>query len=97
MFIMWMKKEKELGVVKRFILPILSIIACGFMMFAAIYAHGITPLKESIETGSFSCPVIFYLIIFAVIMFIGLFFYSPVRNKIFKRKKKNNTEEENQN
>jgi APA family basic amino acid/polyamine antiporter len=92
MFIMWMKKEKELGIVKRFILPILSIIACGFMIFAAVYAHGITPFKAAMEKGRFSCPVIFYLIIFAVIMLIGLLFYSPVRDRIFKRRKKNNTE-----
>lgn len=88
MFIMWMKKEKELGVVKRFILPSLSILACGFMIFAAVYAHGITPLKEAISEGRFSCPVIFYLIVFAVIMLIGLLFYSPVKNKIFYRKSK---------
>ena len=92
MFIMWMKKEKELGIVKRFILPILSIIACGFMIFAAVYAHGITPFKAAMEKGRFSCPVIFYLIIFAVIMLIGLLFYSPVRDRIFKRRKKNSTE-----
>lgn len=87
MFIMWMKKEKDLGVVKRFILPILAIIACGFTIFAAIYAHGISPLKRSLAEGKFSCPVIFYLIVFAVIMLVGLFFYSPVKNKLFKKKK----------
>ena len=88
MFIMWMKKEKDLGIVKRFILPILSIIACGFMVFAAVYAHGITPYKAALEEGKFSCPVLFYLILFAVVMLIGVFFYSPIRNKIFKSKSK---------
>ena len=87
MFIMWMKKEKELGVVKRFILPLLSIIACGFTIFAAIYAHGITPIKAYLNGGKFSCPVLFYLIVFAVIMILGIFFYSPIRNKIFKNNK----------
>ena len=87
MFIMWMKKEKDLGVFKRFILPILSIIACGFMIFAAVYAHGITPYKAALEKGEFSCPVIFYLIIFTIIMISGIFFYSPVRKRIFKNKK----------
>ena len=86
MFIMWMKKEKDLGVVKRFILPILSIIACGFMIFAAIYAHGVTPYKAALEKGEFSCPVLFYLIVFAAIMLIGVFFYSPIKNKLFKKK-----------
>ena len=92
MFIMWMKKEKDLGVVKRFILPILSIIACGFTIFAAIYAHGISPLKRSLAEGKFSCPVIFYLIVFAVIMLVGLFFYSPVKNRLFKRKERKKTD-----
>ena len=85
MFIMWMKKEKDLGVIKRFILPILSIIACGFMIFAAIYAHGVTPYKAALEKGEFSCPVIFYLIMFTTIMLIGVFFYSPIKNKLFKK------------
>ena len=88
MFIMWMKKEKDLGIFKRFILPIFSIIACGFMVFAAVYAHGITPYKAALEEGKFSCPVLFYLILFAVVMLIGVFFYSPIRNKIFKSKSK---------
>ena len=86
MFIMWMKKEKDLGIFKRFILPILAIICCGFTIFAAIYAHGITPYMTALEKGEFACPVIFYLIVFAVIMFIGMFFYSPIRNKFFKKK-----------
>ena len=88
MFVMWMKKEKKLGVFKRFILPILSITACGFMIFAAVYAHGITPYKVALSEGKFSCPIIFYLIVFAIIMFLGIFFYSPIRNRIFKKKNK---------
>ena len=66
MFIAWMKKEKELGAFKRFVLPILSLIACLFMVFAAVYAHGITPFLAARENGTFSFPVLFYLIIFAV-------------------------------
>lgn len=73
MFILWMKKERDLGIVKRFVLPILSIIACGFMIFAAVYAHGITPYNAAKAAGSFSFPVLFYLIVFAVIMLIGFF------------------------
>ncbi len=71
MFIMWMKKEKDLGVMQRFILPTISMIACGFMVFAAIYAHGITPYNAAKANGTFSCPVLFYLILFAVILFAG--------------------------
>ncbi len=70
-FIAWMIKEKDLGVFKRFILPIASIIACVFMVFAAVYAHGVTPFLTAKANGTFSFPVLFYLILFAVIMVVG--------------------------
>ncbi|HHY82767.1 MAG TPA: amino acid permease [Clostridiales bacterium] len=59
-FIMLIKKEKDLSPVKRFVMPILSILSCLFMVVAAILAHGIA--------------VVFYLIVFAVIMLIGVYF-----------------------
>ncbi len=85
MFIMWMIREKDLGVFKRFVLPALSLIACGFMVFAAVYAHGITPFKAAQEAGKFSFPVLFYLILFAVIMLIGVFFSPAVRKRLGKK------------
>ena len=84
MFIVWMKKEKEMGFVKRFLLPIVSIIACLFMVFAAVYAHGITPYLAAKADGKFSFPVLFYLIVFAVILILGA---------LLNRKKKAATEE----
>lgn len=74
MMIMWMVKEKDLGVMKRFVLPALSILACAFMVFAACYAHGYTPFVNAQAEGKFSCPVIFYLIVYAVIMVAGAAF-----------------------
>jgi len=74
-FIGWMMKEKDLGTFKRFVLPILAILACAFMVFAAVYAHGITPYLDAKKTNEFKFPVLFYLIIFAVVMIIGGFFY----------------------
>lgn len=74
MFISWIKKEKDLSTFKRFVLPIISIVACLFMVFAAIYAHGITPFMVAKENGKFSLPVLFYLIVFGVIMGIGAIF-----------------------
>ena len=84
MMIMWMKKEKDLGVMKRFVLPALSICACAFMVFAACYAHGYTPYMTALESGEFKCPVIFYLIVFAVIMIIG----AVLKNGKSKKNKK---------
>ena len=66
--------QKDLSVFKRFVLPIASIIACLFMIFAAVWAHGVSPLMNSLKEGKFSFPVLFYLIVFAVIMLIGFFF-----------------------
>lgn len=74
MFISWIKKEKDLSTFKRFVLPIISIVACSFMVFAAIYAHGITPFMVAKENGKFSLPVLFYFIVFGVIMGIGAIF-----------------------
>ena len=73
-FILWMKKEREEGFVKRYLIPSLAILACAFMVFAAVYAHGITPYLQAKANGAFSFPVLFYIVIFAVIMFIGAIF-----------------------
>lgn len=80
MFIIWMKNEKEMGVWKRFILPVISIFACAFMVFCAIYAHGITPYIAAKAEGAFKFPVLFYLIVYAVIMIIGALVRKP-KNK----------------
>jgi APA family basic amino acid/polyamine antiporter len=71
MFIMWMKKEKDEKAFKRFILPIAAILCCAFMVYAAVYAHGITPYLAAKDAGKFALPALFYLIVYAVIMFIG--------------------------
>ena len=77
MFLVWMKQEKEQNVFKRFILPSVAILACLFTVFAAVYAHGITPYLAAKAEGKFSFPVLFYLIIFAVVMTIGAFLKNP--------------------
>ncbi len=60
-YIMLMVKQKDLGIVKRFVVPTLAIACCLFMMFAAIISHGITTL--------------WYLILFAVVMLASIPFY----------------------
>ena len=78
MFIQFMRKEKNLPAVKRFVLPVLGIIGSAFMVFAAFYSHGYMPYKAAKDAGEgFTCPVFFYLIVFAVIMAIGILVMKP--------------------
>ena len=77
MFILWMKKEKDEKFGKRFLMPALATVACLFMVFAAVYAHGITPFLAAREAGEFSFPVLFYLIVFAAIMAVGALLHRP--------------------
>lgn len=71
-YIMFIKKHGKENIFKNTVMPIIGIVAAVFMVFAAIYSHGIIPVIASKAEGGFSCPVLFYLIIFAVIMVIGL-------------------------
>lgn len=77
MLIAWMKKEKDEKAFRRFILPTAAILACVFMIFAAVYAHGITPFMKAKANGTFAFPVLFYIIVFAVIMFAGALLKKP--------------------
>ncbi len=86
MIIKWIIKEKDLGIFKRFILPIASIIACLFLVFVALYSHGINKFIQAQAKGEFSCPVIFYLIVFAIVMFIGYLCSSDFKKLIKKVK-----------
>ena len=57
-FIQWMRKEKDQPVLRRFVLPILALCGSIFMVIASIFSHGM------------GC--VWYLIVFAVVMAIGL-------------------------
>ncbi|MBX4259643.1 APC family permease [Clostridium estertheticum] len=59
-FIMMIKKEKDLNLFKRFVMPIISLAGCVFMIVAACFSHKL--------------EVVAYLIIFAIIMAIGALF-----------------------
>ncbi len=84
-FIMFIKKHGKENIWKNTIMPILGIIASAFMVFAALYAHGISKYIAAKANGTFSFPVLFYLIVFVVVLVIGSFFY----------KKKNELSENN--
>jgi len=55
--IQWIRKEKDQSVMRRFVLPILALCGSVFMVVASIFSH---------KWGCF-----WYMIVFAVIMFIG--------------------------
>ena len=74
-FVMFIIKEGKKNIFRNMIMPILATVASVFMVFVAIYAHGVKPYLDAAENGKFAFPVLFYLIVFAVIMAIGAFFY----------------------
>ena len=80
---MYMVKKGKQSIFKNTVMPLLSVIACLFMVFAAVYAHGIYPYIVAAEKGEFSFPVAAYLIVFSVIMLIGAAFYK--KNPDIKR------------
>lgn len=60
MFIAFMVKQKDVNWFNRFIMPILGVLGCLFMVYAAIVSH--------------QMAVVWYLVIFAAIMLVGVFF-----------------------
>ena len=80
-FLMFIIKHGKENTFKNIVMPLIGIIASAFMVFAAVYAHGITPYLNAKANGEFSFPVLFYLIVFAVIMVIGTFFYKKGNNE----------------
>lgn len=80
-FLMFIIKHGKENTFKNIVMPLIGIIASAFMVFAAVYAHGITPYLNAKANGEFSFPVLFYLIVFVVIMIIGLFFYKKGNNE----------------
>ncbi len=67
MLIQWMRKEKTLGAGKRFVLPVLAMCGSAFMVVASVFSHRM--------------GVVWYLIVFAVIMAIGLLVDKSGKNK----------------
>ncbi len=74
-FVMYMIRHGKENVFRNIVMPALSAIASAFMVFATVWAHGVQPYKNAAAAGKFSFPVLFYLIVFAVVMAVGMFFY----------------------
>lgn len=76
-FVMFIIKEGKKNVFKNIVMPVLAIISSLFMIFVAVYAHGIVKYRAAASIGEFSFPVLFYLIVYAVIMGVGAMLYKP--------------------
>lgn len=61
MFIQFMRKERELGALNRFVMPALGLCGCGFMVYAAFAGYG--------------AKVFYYLAVYAAFLLAGHFFY----------------------
>lgn len=59
-FVCVMYKEKDFGVVRRYVMPSLAVLACLFMVFCAVMAYGI--------------QCVYYLAVFFVVMAVGALF-----------------------
>lgn len=66
-FFMMIKKEKDLPFFKRYVAPILGILSCCFMVFAAVFSHGVS--------------VVWYLVVFVLIMLLGVFYYVKAKKE----------------
>ena len=73
MFILFIKREKDLSFFQRFVAPVLSICGSVFMVVAAIFAHGVS--------------VAWFLALFAVFMTVGVFFSKEQPDEPLKTKK----------
>ncbi len=62
-FLMMMKKEKQLDAFRRYIMPTLAVTSCLFMIYAACFSH--------------RQEVLWYVIIFCFIMLPAFFFIKP--------------------
>jgi len=80
-FISFISKSDGGNILKNKIMPILAVLASCFMIYAAIYAHGVKPYLETRSKGYFSCPILFYFIVFSIIMGIGCIFYNHNKNR----------------
>ncbi len=72
-------KRKRRRIFNNVVMPALAVAASAFMVFAAIYAHGVLPYKAAAAEGQFALPVLFYALILAIIMCVGMLLYEPRR------------------
>ena len=84
-FINFMRYGKEFSLLKRILIPCLAIGGSVFMMIAAVFAHGVKPFLQAQAKGEFSMPVLFYLLIFAVIMAAGILLNREKKQEIGKK------------
>ena len=70
-FIMWMKKATDQTALRRFVIPAVAIVGSLFMIYSCIVSHGIAN--------------VWYLIVFAVFMSVGLILNRKNKKKTVKK------------
>ena len=80
-YVLFIIKEGKKNIFKNIVMPVLGILASVFMVFVAVYAHGIKPYQIAAANGKFAFPALFYFIVFAVIMVVGMMFYKKKEKK----------------
>ncbi len=81
------------NIFRGIVMPMVSTAASAFMLFAAVYAHGYVPYTEARAQGRFSCPVLFYALVFALNIGLGLFLGRGGKSFAAKSKRKNREEQ----
>jgi len=71
-----MMKMDDLPKFQRYVVPVIAILCCLFLVGCAIYSHGYVKYVQAAANGEFSCPVLFFLIITAVVFLVGSLFYN---------------------
>ena len=79
-FVMFIVRHGKENVFRNIVMPVLAIIGSAFMVYATFIAHGVQPYQKAAAEGKFAFPILFYLIVFAVIVGAGMFFYKKKRN-----------------
>jgi APA family basic amino acid/polyamine antiporter len=89
-FVALIVRDGKRSIFKNALMPSLAIAASLFMVFAAIWAHGILPYRVARESGAFALPILFYGVVLAAVMALGMLFYcaDEKREKALKKSEK---------
>ena len=68
--------DKTEGFFRRYVVPAMAILGSLFLVGCAAYAHGFVPYQNAAKEGKFSFPILFFVIVGVVVLFVAKFFYN---------------------